>query len=185
MASCQRPCSKARSAGSAMAFPSSACWARIWTETASNTPANSATGTRSRLDAIVRLRGVRMVPSAQASAQVVWTRHGSSAPIPRDAARLASGIDMGLFRRLMPLGLSAVAVCVVLVGANPQDASAAPAPPKSLRLYVFDCGLINVNRAGTERYNVTPEEVGETRFVVPCFLVAHPRGTLMWDLGVV
>jgi glyoxylase-like metal-dependent hydrolase (beta-lactamase superfamily II) len=50
---------------------------------------------------------------------------------------------------------------------------------------VFDCGLINVNRAGTERYNVTPEEVGETRFVVPCFLIAHPRGTLMWDLGVI
>ena len=37
-------------------------------------------------------------------------------------------------------------------------------PPKSLRLYVFDCGVINVNRAGTERYKVTPEEVGETRF---------------------
>jgi len=31
---------------------------------------------------------------------------------------------------------------------------------------------------------VTPEEVGETRFSVPCFLVAHPKGTLMWDLGI-
>ena len=29
-----------------------------------------------------------------------------------------------------------------------------------------------------------PEEVGETRFSVPCFLVAHPKGTLMWDLGI-
>ena len=58
-------------------------------------------------------------------------------------------------------------------------------PPRTLRLYVFDCGLINVNRAGTERYKVTPEEVGETRFAVPCFLVAHPKGTLMWDLGIV
>ncbi len=58
-------------------------------------------------------------------------------------------------------------------------------PPSRVRLYVLDCGLINVNRAGTERYNVTPEEVGETRFSVPCFLIAHPRGTLMWDLGVV
>ena len=58
-----------------------------------------------------------------------------------------------------------------------------PQPPKTVRLYVFDCGVINVNRAGTERYKVTPEEVGETRFSVPCFLVAHPKGTLMWDLG--
>jgi len=59
-----------------------------------------------------------------------------------------------------------------------------PEPPKTPRLYVFDCGVINVNRAGTERYKVTPEEVGETRFSVPCFLVAHPKGTLMWDLGI-
>ena len=92
---------------------------------------------------------------------------------------------MGLFRKLTVLGLSAAALCAGFVAANPQPASAAPAPPKSLRLYVFDCGLINVNRAGVERYNVTPEEVGETRFVVPCFLIAHPRGTLMWDLGIV
>jgi len=59
-----------------------------------------------------------------------------------------------------------------------------PQAPKTMRLYVFDCGVINVNRAGTERYKVTPEEVGETRFSVPCFLVAHPKGTLMWDLGI-
>src|SRR5678815_4789891 len=65
-----------------------------------------------------------------------------------------------------------------------QQAGAKPQPPKTPRLYIFDCGLINVNRAGTERYKVTPEEVGETRFSVPCFLVAHPKGTLMWDLGI-
>ena len=28
-------------------------------------------------------------------------------------------------------------------------------------------------------------EVGETRMPVPCFLVAHPKGTLMWDVGVI
>jgi len=92
---------------------------------------------------------------------------------------------MGLFRGVTLLGVSAAALCLGLVASSPQPAAAAPAPPKTLRLYVLDCGLINVNRAGTERYNVTPEEVGETRFVVPCFLIAHPRGTLMWDLGVV
>ena len=65
-----------------------------------------------------------------------------------------------------------------------RQAGAKPQPPQTPRLYIFDCGLINVNRAGTERYKVTPEEVGETRFSVPCFLVAHPKGTLMWDLGI-
>ena len=65
-----------------------------------------------------------------------------------------------------------------------QASAKPPQPPKTVRLYVFDCGVINVNRAGTERYKVTPEEVGETRFAVPCFLIAHPKGTLMWDLGI-
>jgi N-acyl homoserine lactone hydrolase len=57
--------------------------------------------------------------------------------------------------------------------------------PKSLRLYVFDCGVLNITTEGVERYHVTPVEVGETRMSVPCFLVAHPKGTMMWDLGVI
>jgi len=60
-----------------------------------------------------------------------------------------------------------------------------PPAPKTLRLYVFDCGMLTVTTQGVERYHVTPAEVGETRMPVPCFLVAHPRGTLMWDVGVI
>ena len=58
-------------------------------------------------------------------------------------------------------------------------------PPKAMRLYVFDCGLLNIAPAGVARYHVTPAETGETRMPVPCFLVAHPKGTLMWDVGVI
>jgi glyoxylase-like metal-dependent hydrolase (beta-lactamase superfamily II) len=57
--------------------------------------------------------------------------------------------------------------------------------PTTTRLYVLDCGILTVTREGVERYHVTPVEVGETRMPVPCFLVAHPRGTLMWDVGVI
>jgi N-acyl homoserine lactone hydrolase len=63
-------------------------------------------------------------------------------------------------------------------------AGAPPAPP-TVRLYVFDCGVLNMTTEGVERYHVTPAEVGETRMAVPCFLVAHPRGTLLWDVGVI
>jgi len=87
----------------------------------------------------------------------------------------------GDVRGLLRIGLVAA---LLALGPSVGYAQSAPVPPR-LRLYVFDCGLINVTAAGTERYHVTPEEVGETRFVVPCFLVAHPRGTLMWDLGIV
>jgi glyoxylase-like metal-dependent hydrolase (beta-lactamase superfamily II) len=58
-------------------------------------------------------------------------------------------------------------------------------PPKAMRLYVLDCGILNISREGVERYHVTTAEVGETRMPVPCFLVAHPKGTLMWDVGVI
>ena len=87
---------------------------------------------------------------------------------------------------MRPVWLSALAVLICLTGldVNAGQTPAKPQPPTSVRLYVIDCGLINVNRAGTERYKVTPEEVGETRFSVPCFLVAHPKGTLMWELGI-
>jgi glyoxylase-like metal-dependent hydrolase (beta-lactamase superfamily II) len=68
--------------------------------------------------------------------------------------------------------------------AQRTPAAGAPAP-ETVRLYVFDCGLLNITTEGVQRYHVTLAEVGETRMSVPCFLVAHPRGTLMWDLGVI
>ena len=71
------------------------------------------------------------------------------------------------------------------IGRAPTVAAPAAQPPKALRLYVFDCGVLNISEAGVERYHVTTAEVGETRMPVPCFLIAHPRGTLMWDVGVI
>ena len=55
----------------------------------------------------------------------------------------------------------------------------------SPRLYVLDCGMLTPTREGVERYHITIAEVGETRMPVPCFLVVHPRGTLLWDTGVI
>jgi glyoxylase-like metal-dependent hydrolase (beta-lactamase superfamily II) len=80
-----------------------------------------------------------------------------------------------------------LAALVVGQAALPMRASLQSKPPatKTLRLYVFDCGVLTVTAPGVERYHVTPAEVGETRMPVPCFLVAHPRGTLMWDVGVI
>jgi len=70
-------------------------------------------------------------------------------------------------------------------GLDAPRAAARAELPGALRLYVLDCGVLNVTAEGVERYHVTPAEVGETRMSVPCFLVAHPRGTLLWDLGVI
>jgi glyoxylase-like metal-dependent hydrolase (beta-lactamase superfamily II) len=81
--------------------------------------------------------------------------------------------------------LSAWIACGGIVGRAAQTTPAKPPAPKNLRLYVLDCGVLNATNEGVERYHVTPAQVGETRMAVPCFLIVHPRGTLMWDLGVI
>ena len=57
--------------------------------------------------------------------------------------------------------------------------------PQSVRLYVFDCGTLHIAAADMGRFRLTREDVATTDLAVPCFLVAHPKGTLLWDAGVV
>ena len=46
-------------------------------------------------------------------------------------------------------------------GRAAQPAAAAKAPAsKTVRLYVFDCGLLNVTTEGVQRYHLTSAEVG-------------------------
>jgi N-acyl homoserine lactone hydrolase len=74
----------------------------------------------------------------------------------------------------------------LLLAATGQFAAAQqskPQPPKSLRLYVFDCGSLNI--ADPQRYQLKREEIATNVMSVPCFLVAHPKGTMIWDAGVV
>src|ERR1700719_919676 len=53
--------------------------------------------------------------------------------------------------------------------------------PGSLRLYIFDCGTIHTT--SVDAYSLKKDEVGSTEMSIPCIMVAHPRGTLMWDNG--
>jgi glyoxylase-like metal-dependent hydrolase (beta-lactamase superfamily II) len=80
----------------------------------------------------------------------------------------------------------ALALTVVAAMHSPAGSQSKPAPPPPApRLYVFDCGMLTPNREGVERYHITMAEAGEVRMPVPCFLVAHPKGTLIWDVGVI
>jgi N-acyl homoserine lactone hydrolase len=83
------------------------------------------------------------------------------------------------------LTLAALAITVltflIAPAATPQ---AKPKPPKSVHLYVFDCGLLTMSAPAL--FGFTKEEIGEKQpFAVPCYMVVHPKGTLMWDVGVV
>jgi glyoxylase-like metal-dependent hydrolase (beta-lactamase superfamily II) len=58
----------------------------------------------------------------------------------------------------------------------------APPAVTAARLYVLDCGTIAP--MDPKLFGVTAEEVHrEVVFVTPCFLVVHPKGTLLWDVG--
>jgi N-acyl homoserine lactone hydrolase len=80
--------------------------------------------------------------------------------------------------RIVP-GILAAAMFVA--GFLPANAQQQPQPPQSLRLYVLDCGIITP--ANVDAYGLKPSEVADTRMVTPCFLIVHPRGSLMWDTG--
>jgi N-acyl homoserine lactone hydrolase len=73
---------------------------------------------------------------------------------------------------------TALSVAAAFLPANAQQP---PQPPQSLRLYVLDCGIITP--PNVDNYGFRPGEVAETRMITPCFLIVHPRGTLMWDTG--
>src|SRR5436190_2896501 len=75
--------------------------------------------------------------------------------------------------------LSAAGAMLLLAG----GASAAPAPPKSVELYAMDCGRFHV--ADADMFADDGAYKGQVRdLVVPCYLVRHPKGDLVWDTGV-
>jgi N-acyl homoserine lactone hydrolase len=58
-----------------------------------------------------------------------------------------------------------------------------PKPPNSVRLYVFDNGVIKGLDPAT--FHFKKEELATTDMVVCSYLIVHPKGTLMWDTGAI
>jgi N-acyl homoserine lactone hydrolase len=58
-----------------------------------------------------------------------------------------------------------------------------PKPPKSVRLYVFDNGVIKGLDPAT--FHFKKEEIATADMVVCSYLIVHPKGTLMWDTGAI
>jgi N-acyl homoserine lactone hydrolase len=81
-------------------------------------------------------------------------------------ARFVSAAAVLTFLAILPFGFS-------------QTRKATP--PKSLRLYVLDCGRITV--ANGDSMGFKPGELATANMVTPCFLIVHPKGTMMWDTG--
>jgi len=61
--------------------------------------------------------------------------------------------------------------------------SALAQPPKTMRLYIIDGGLIH--GYPTDAFHLKKTEVAEPDMVVAAYLIVHPKGTLMWDSGAI
>jgi N-acyl homoserine lactone hydrolase len=89
----------------------------------------------------------------------------------------------------MRLFLATATAVLLLVAQTTRGGQTAPSaphsvpPPRSVRLYVFDCGTLHV--PDPARFRLKKGELATTEMSVACFLVAHPKGTLIWDTGAV
>jgi N-acyl homoserine lactone hydrolase len=83
--------------------------------------------------------------------------------------------------RTAVIGVVGLLACVT-AATTAFTQTSAPLPPDSLRLYVFDCGTIE-SADKTENFGLKKEEVAMPGFATPCYLVVHPKGTLMWESG--
>ena len=82
-----------------------------------------------------------------------------------------------------PWRVLAVSMLALLgAGMLSSGSCAQPASVARLRLYILDCGTIMPMDPAL--YNLKAEEIhGDTGFVTPCYLIVHPKGTLVWDVG--
>jgi N-acyl homoserine lactone hydrolase len=89
-------------------------------------------------------------------------------------------------RNRITLGLASAALLVGLQGLMGAmlNAQARPAPPRTVRLYVFDCGVLKIADP-MPLFGLKKEEVAATDLADAAYLIVHPRGTLMWEAGLV
>src|SRR5215467_2349335 len=73
-----------------------------------------------------------------------------------------------------------VAGLAVTPSATAQQTKKAQAP-QSLRLYVLDCGRIT--GVSGDSLGFKPGELASADMITPCYLIVHPRGTMIWDTG--
>src|SRR6516162_4466340 len=86
-----------------------------------------------------------------------------------------------MMQRITTLVSALVVLVCLFTSPFARSQTRKPAPPKSLRLYVLDCGRITV--ANGDSMGFKPGELATANMVTPCFLIVHPKGSLMWDTG--
>lgn len=78
-----------------------------------------------------------------------------------------------------------VALCLtaaaVALAVSAPAAEAQPGAGSSLKLYVFNCGHIRIDTP--DRFSIEDHETDVRELIVPCYVVDHPDGRMLWDGG--
>ena len=77
---------------------------------------------------------------------------------------------------------STVLICMVMLLGTTSTSEAQQAESQSkLKLYVFDCGMIRFG--SIEAFSIADDETDIRDLIVPCYVVEHEKGRLLWDGG--
>ena len=79
--------------------------------------------------------------------------------------------------------ITALLCTLVTLSGCQSDVPANVIADSSLKLYVFDCGVI---RLGTlDGFSIADDETNVRDLSVPCYVIEHENGRLLWDGGLV
>ena len=78
------------------------------------------------------------------------------------------------------LGLAALLGSIASMAASQVK----PAVPKTVRMYVFDGGVLPIADP-LPLFGLKKEQVAATDLADGAYLIVHPRGTLMWEAGLI
>jgi N-acyl homoserine lactone hydrolase len=84
-------------------------------------------------------------------------------------------------RKLRFVLLAAALTAATIVTSVIAQQRTRPPAPASMRLYIIDCGKIT--GVGETAFGFQRGQLANTEMFTPCYLIAHPRGTMIWDTG--
>ena len=73
-------------------------------------------------------------------------------------------------------------VATLLLGACSNEAPGDARTTANVRMYVFDCGRLRFDTL--QSFSVGDEETEVRELAVPCYMVEHDNGRLLWDGGI-
>ena len=130
-----------------------------------------------------RAKGNRTVEGSSDNVPTFKNRECILAKRGGAAARWRPQRAQGLMITHRRMSASLVSLIALTLAVQSSLAQKIAAPVTSLRVYLFDCGLIKGEDPTT--YGLKKGDVKDPDMVVPCYLIVHPKGTLMWDVGAI